>query len=142
MKFNNIKDMYFYDIMSAQHRRHQKLSWVTAQNWVQEDYTACRYPRNQCFIRPIEIEMTSPPAQPIQAPPPAAWVAKKDSRLFARGTIPPGPKPSVHEDLSPSQPRSILSGPQRRIGEWVRMKVIRFEAGEEKKNNGKVGCPR
>jgi len=105
--------------------------------WVQEDHTARRYRRNRRFIRPIEIEATSPPSQPVQAP-----VAKNDQKSFVRGTKPPGPTPSVHEDSITSQPKSILSGPQRRIGERVRTKVVRFEAGEEKNKTGKVGRPR
>ncbi len=110
--------------------------------WVQEDHTARRYRRNRRFIRPIEIEAMSPPSQPVQAHPPAAPVAKNNQRSLVRSTKPPGPKPSVHEDLITSQPKSILSGPQRRIGERVRTKVIRFEAGEEKNKTGKVGRPR
>jgi hypothetical protein len=105
--------------------------------WVQEDHTSCQYRRNRHFIRPIEIEATSPPSQPVQAP-----VATNDTRSLVRGTKPPGPKPSVHEDSITSQPKSILSGPQRRTGERVRTKVIRFEAGEEKNKTGKAGCPR
>jgi hypothetical protein len=105
--------------------------------WVQEDHTARRYRRNRRFIRPIEIEATSPPSQPVQAP-----VAKNDQKSFVRGTKPPGPTPSVHEDSITSQPKSILSGPQRRTGERVRTKVVRFEAGELKNKTGKVGRPR
>jgi hypothetical protein len=110
--------------------------------WVQEDHTARQYQRNRRFIRPIEIEATSPPSQPVQAPPPAAPVAKNNQRSLVRGTKPPGPKLSVHKDSITSQLKSILSGPQRRIGERVRTKVVRFEAGEEKNKTGKVGRPR
>ncbi len=105
--------------------------------WVQEDHTARRYRRNRRFIRPIEIEATSPPSQPVQAP-----VAKSDPKSLVRGTKPPGPKLSVHEDSITSQPQGILSGPQRRIGERVRTKVVQFEAGEEKNKTGKVGRPK
>jgi hypothetical protein len=93
--------------------------------WVQEDHTDRRYRRNQRFIRPIEIEATSPPSQPVQSP-----VAKNDQRSLVRGTKPPDPKPSVQEDSITRQTKSILSGPQRRIGERVRTKGVRFEAGE------------
>jgi hypothetical protein len=110
--------------------------------WVQEDHTARGYQRNRCFIRPIDIEATSPPSQPVKAPPPTAPVAKNDTRSLVRATKPPGPKPSVREDLITSKPKSILSGPQRRIGERVRTKVVRFEVGEEKNKTGKVGRPR
>ncbi len=105
--------------------------------WVQEDHTARRYRRNRRFIRPIDIEATSPPSQPVQAP-----VAKNDQKSLVRGTKPSGPEPSVHEDSITSQPKGILSGPQRRIGERVRTKVVRFEAGEEQNKTGKVGRPR
>jgi hypothetical protein len=91
--------------------------------WTQEDHTARRYGRNRCLIRPINIEATSPPSQPVQAPPPAALVAKNDQRSLVIGTKPPGPKPSVHEDLITSHPKSILSGLQRRIRERIRPEV-------------------
>jgi len=83
--------------------------------------------------------VTSPPSQPVQAPTPAALVAKTESKLLARGTKPLGPMPSIHEDSSTGQPRIILSGPQLRIGEQVRTYIVWFKAGEERNKTGKVG---
>jgi hypothetical protein len=39
--------------------------------WVKDDEKAHCYRRNRRFIKPIDIEATSPPKQPVQAPAPA-----------------------------------------------------------------------
>ncbi len=103
--------------------------------WVKDNDKAHRYQRNRRFIKPIDIKAVCPPVQPARAPPPIRREATVDSRSFAEVASQP-PKPS--STLDP--PRSALARP--RHGERIRMKTIRFEAGEEKPKTGKVGRPR
>jgi hypothetical protein len=105
--------------------------------WVKDDEKARRYRRNRRFIKPIDVEATSPPKQPVQAPAPARTESGNDSRTFADVASQP-----ATPNATPIPPRSAMSGSRPRAGERIRKKVVRFEAGEEKRKTGKVGRPR
>jgi hypothetical protein len=105
--------------------------------WVKDDEKARRYRRNRRFIKPIDVEATSPPKQPVQAPAPARPESGNGSRTFADVASQP-----ATPNTPSNPPRSAMSGSRPRTGERIRKKVVRFEAGEEKRKTGKVGRPR
>jgi hypothetical protein len=105
--------------------------------WVKDDKKARCYRRNRRFIKPIDVEATSPPKQPVQAPAPARTELGNDSCTFADVA-----SQLATPNATPIPPRSAMSGSRPRAGDRIRKKVVRLEAGEEKQKTGKVGRPR
>jgi hypothetical protein len=105
--------------------------------WVKDDENAHFYRRHRCFIKPIDVEATSPPTQPVQAPAPAKPESGNGSRTFADVA-----SQKATPNATPIPPRSAMSGSRPRAGERIHKKVVQFEAGEEKQKTGKVSRPR
>jgi hypothetical protein len=72
--------------------------------WVKDDEKARRYRRNRRFIKPIDVEATSPPMQPVQAPAPAGTESGKGSRTFADVASQPA---TPERNTNPTEERDV-----------------------------------
>ncbi len=96
--------------------------------WVKDNEKAPRYRRNQRFIKPIDVEATSPPMQPVQAPAPATE-SGNGSRTFADVPSPPA---TPQRNTNPTEERDVRFKAESRREDSQEGRLIRSGREEMK----------